>query len=225
MNLLRYRFAAARLSFTLAATFVGALFATFAQAGIDIHMSGVTSGTGQQFVYAPSTNISGTMAASVPKFNPALGTLVQADFEWAGSITGTWVPVANPGVSTFNLSGLTYADTELMGNLAVGFSDPYTFPIGSNSFEAAFTNLTVTSGAFFNSLTGVGTVPMTWLYSGSNSLSEPALGTGPGGEGFSWGGSVHVAYFYVPEPGTFALFALGAIGIASIRRKYRRTKS
>jgi hypothetical protein len=221
MNAVQRRFFPARLGLALFACFVMSAFSAAAHAGVVIHMSGPTFGTGQQFSYMPANSISGTMSATVPKFNPALGTLVQADFEWAGSITGTWVPdMGQPtGTSSFALSGLSYADTELMGNLSVNFTDPYAFPDGSNSFDADFTNLTVTSGAFFNSLTGVGNVPMTWLYSGTSTLSVPALGTGVGGEGFSWGGSVHVAYFYVPEPGTFGLSIMAALGAVGLWRR------
>jgi PEP-CTERM motif len=203
---------------------VGAAITEVAEAAYDLYQTGATGG-GQQFAYAASTPVSGTMTALVPKFNGNLGTLLQADFEFASSITGTWIAVGNPGgVSTFNLSGPADVDGQPMGNLAVGFTGPYDNVSGSNDFDANSVFLSLNSGAFFNTLTGPGTVTMSWNYAGSTALSSPATGTGPGGEGFSWGGSVHVLYTYaeVPEPGTCLLGALGSAGLIARARRRRR---
>lgn len=207
----------------IASLVLSAAFAEVAQAAYDFYQTGAAGG-GQQFTYAASTPVSGTMTASVPKFNGGLGTLVQADFEFASSITGTWLAVGPSGVSTFNLSGPADVDGQPMGNLAVGFTGSYDNANGSNDFDANSVFLSLTSGAFFNSLTGPGNVTMSWVYSGTNTLSTLAAGTGPGGEGFSWGGSVHVLYTYdkVPEPGTCMLSALGAAGLVAVaRRRFR----
>jgi hypothetical protein len=185
------------------------------------------SGGGQQFVYAPTTAISGTMTAPVPRFNGGLGTLIQADFEFAASATGTWVATINQiGTSTLNLSGPADVDGQPMGLLSVGFVGPYDDLIGSNDFDAQYLNLTVNSGAFFNSLTGVGTFPMNWIFSGNTTLDTPAIGTSPGNEGFSWGGSVHVLYTYeqVPEASSLVLASMGLFALAAMaRRKSRHT--
>ena len=161
------------------------------------------SGSGQQIAFAANTPISGIMSAPVPRFNGGLGTLIQADFEFAGSATGTWASTINQiGISTLNLSGPADVDGQPMGILAVGFTGPYDNLVGSNDFDADYANLTITSGAFFNTLTGVGTFPMNWIFSGNTTLDTPAIGTSLGNEGFSWGGSIHVLYTYeaVPEP-------------------------
>ena len=203
-----------------------ALFNQTAHADISFFQTGA-SGGGQQFAFALINPISGTMTAPVPRFNGGLGTLIQADFEFAGSATGTWLPDNSSltGNSTLGLSGPTDVGGVPMGNLIVGFADPYASPNGSNSFNANFTNLTLTSGAFFNTLTGVGTYPMNWIYSGSTTLDIPATGTGPGNEGFSWGGSVHVLYTYesvaVPSPATVWL-GLPAFALLGLRRHRRQ---
>lgn len=213
-----------QLTVAIVGMFLGATFVGVAEAAYDLYQTGAAGG-GQQFAYAASSPVSGTMTASVPKFDGNLGTLLQADFEFAGSITGTWLADGNPGgVSTFNLSGPADVDGQSMGNLAVGFTGPYDDVNGSNDFASNFAFLSVTSGAFFNTLTGPGTVTMSWAYAGTNTLSTPAVGTGSGGEGFSWGGSVHVLYTYaeVPEPGACLLAALGSAGlIARARRRWR----
>lgn len=187
------------------------------------------SGGGQQVAFAPTTPISGTMTAPVPRFNGGLGTLVQADFEFAGSITGTWAATINQlGTSTLNLAGPADVDGQPMGILSVGFVGTYDNLIGSNDFDAQYLNLTVNSGAFFNSLTGVGTFPMNWIFSGNSTLDTPAIGTSPGNEGFSWGGSVHVLYTYepVPEASSLMLACMGLIAFAALSgRKIRHSRS
>lgn len=205
----------------LTVTLLGASVAETAQAATVFYQTGA-SGGGQQFAFAANTPISGTMTAPVPRFNGGLGTLIQADFEFAGSITGTWVATINQiGASTLNLSGPADVDGQPMGTLAVGFVGPYDNIIGSNDFDADYINLTVTSGAFFNSLTGVGTFPMNWIFSGNSTLDTPALGTSGGGEGFSWGGSVHVLYTYepVPEPSALVLGGIALVGLLAAARK------
>jgi PEP-CTERM motif-containing protein len=186
------------------------------------------SGGGGQIVYAPTTPISGTMLASVSRFNGALGTLIQADFEFAASTTGTWRSIGNPtGTSTISLSGPADVGGQPMGNLPIGFTDTYDTINGSNSFNANSAFLTLTSGAFFNSLTGPGTITLHWIYSGNSTLSTPAVGTGPGGEGFSWGGSAHVLYTYepIPEPSTLVLCGIGLFGVLAVARKRRKRTS
>jgi hypothetical protein len=187
------------------------------------------SGGGQQVAFAPTTAISGTMTAPVPRFNGGLGTLIQADFEFAGSATGTWLATINQiGTSTLSISGPADVDGQPMGILSVGFVGPYDDLIGSNDFDAQYLSLTVNSGAFFNSLTGVGTFPMNWIYSGNTTLDTPAIGTSPGNEGFSWGGSVHVLYTYeqVPEASSFVLASMGLFALAAMaRRQTGRTTS
>jgi len=202
-------------------TLLIALVANEARSATVLYQTGATGG-GQQFAFAPTTPISGTMTAPVPRFNGGLGTLIQADFEFAGSATGTWLATVNQvGTSTLNLSGPADSGGQPMGNLAVGFAGNYTDQVSSNDFNANYANLTLTSGAFFNSLTGIGTFNMNWIYSGSTSLDTPAIGTSPGNEGFSWGGSVHVLYTYqpVPEPSTLALGGLGLLGLIAMARK------
>jgi hypothetical protein len=210
-----------RLFVTLMTMLLCALVAEVAQSATVFYQTGV-SGGGQQFVYAPTTPISGTMTAPVPRFNGGLGTLIQADFEFAASATGTWVATVNQiGTSTLNLSGPADVDGQPMGILSVGFIGAYDNQTGSNDFDSQYLNLTLNSGAFFNSLTGVGTFPMSWIYSGNTTLDTPAIGTSPGNEGFSWGGSVHVLYTYelVPEPTAFVLGGMGLLGLLAIARK------
>ncbi len=210
-----------RLFAPLAVILLVASVAEMAQSATVFYQTGA-SGGGQQFVYAPTTPISGTMTAPVPRFNGGLGTLIQADFEFASSATGTWLATINQvGTSTLNLSGPADVDGQPMGNLAIGFVGTYTDQISSNDFDANFANLTLTSGAYFNTLTGVGTFPMNWIYSGSTTLDTPAIGTSPGNEGYSWGGSVHVLYTYepVPEPSAFVLGGVGLLGLLAIAWK------
>ncbi len=210
-----------RLFSILSGLLLGTFVAQVAQAATVFYQTGAAGG-GQQFVPAANTPISGTMTAPVPRFNGGLGTLIQADFEFAASITGTWVATINQiGTSTLNLSGLADVDGQPMGTLAVGFVGPYDNVIGSNDFDADYQNLTVNIGAFFASLTGVGTFPMNWNYSGNSTLDTPAIGTSPGNEGFSWGGSVHVLYTYeaVPEPSALVLGGIGLLGLLAVARK------
>jgi len=204
---------------------VAAAFATLilgantARSATVVYFSAFTAGTGQQVTYAPTTPVSGTMVALVPLFNPALGTLLQADFEFAGNINGSWTSLpATSGVSTFNLSGPADVNGQPMGNIPVSFTGPYVDFMPSSDFSTNFANLTVTPGIFFNTLTGVGTIPLNWNYSGTTSLSTPAVGT------FDWGGSAHVLYTYepVPEPGTLALAGLGLVGLIAVARLRRR---
>jgi hypothetical protein len=218
MNVLPHRFQLTRVTLALAIVIVGLFLVESVKSSVVIYGSPAT-GTGAQYTYLPTNSMSGVMTSTVPRFNGP-GTLVQADFEWAGSVTGTWVANGNPGgVSTLSISGPTDVGGQPMGNLSVGFVGPYDNVIGSNDFDAAFTNLTLTSGPFFNTLTGPGTVTMTWVYSGTTSLSTAAIGTGPRNEGFSWGGSVHVTYTYVPEPGSLLVAATGVFGLLLARRK------
>ncbi len=210
-----------RLFATLAVLALSMFAAKVAQSATILYFLDA-SGAGQQFVYAPTTPISGTMTAIVPRFDGSLGTLVQADFEFAASATGTWVATVDAiGTSTLNLSGPADVGGVPMGTLAVGFTGTYDNLLGSNDYDAQLVNLTLTSGAFFDSVTGVGTYPMNWIYSGSTTLDTPALGTSPGNEGFSWGSSVHVLYTYepVPEPSAFVLCALGLLSLLAIARK------
>jgi hypothetical protein len=208
-----------RLVAATAGLLLGSFVADVARSAVDFYQTGA-SGGGAQVIYAPTTPVSGTMTASVPRFNGTLGTLLQADFEFAGSATGTWLAVGNTGgTSTLSLSGPTDVDGQPMGNLPVGFTGTYTDTTSPNDFNANSTFLTLTSGAFFNSLTGPGSVTMSWIYSGNTTLSTPAVGTSPGSEGFSWGGSVHVTYTYVPEPGSYILCGIGLLSLFAFERK------
>ena len=213
-----------RVVAAIAGMLLSALVAEVAQSATVFYQTGA-SGGGQQFAFALTTPISGTMTAPVPRFNGGLGTLIQADFEFASSATGTWAATVNQlGTSTLNLSGPADVDGQPMGNLAIGFTGTYDNQIGSNDYSANFANLTLTSGVFFNALTGVGTFPMNWIFSGSTTLDIPAIGTSLGNEGYSWGGSVHVLYTYeaVPEPSTIVLGGLGLFGLLTAAWKRRK---
>jgi hypothetical protein len=216
-----------RLCVPLTGVLLSALVTEVAQSAVIFYQTGALGG-GQQFTYAPTTPISGTMTAPVPRFNGGLGTLIQADFEFASSATGTWVATVNQlGTSTLSLSGPADVDGQPMGTLSIGFVGAYDNMLGSNDYDANYANLTVTSGAFFNSLTGVGTFPMNWIYSGNTTLDTPAIGTSPGNEGFSWGGSVHVLYTYepvyepVPEPASVLVWMMAGIASMVVYRRRR----
>ncbi len=203
---------------------VAAVLPATAPAATVFYQAGASGGGSQNF-YAATNPISGTMQAAVPLFNGGLGTLIQADFEFAASTTGTWYSSPAPsGLSTISLSGPADAGGQSMGTLSIGFVGPINDTNPSNDFDANFANLTVTSGPFFNSLTGAGTVTMSWIYSGSSTLSTLAIGAGPNNEGFTWGGSVHVTYTYepVPEPSTLACTFLAALPVVARRRRARR---
>jgi PEP-CTERM motif len=219
---------AARLIAALSAVLLSSSVARVAHSATDLFQTGATGG-GNQTISAPTTPISGALTASVPLFNPLLGTLIQADFEFAASTTGTWYSAsATTGTSTISLSGPADAGGQSMGTLTVGFNGgPYDNITPSNDFGANSAFLTVTSGAFFNSLTGPGLpVVMTWNFSGNSTLSTPSIGAGPGNEGFAWGGSVHVTYTYeefaAPEPGTLALAGVGLCGVLALARARRK---
>ena len=187
----------------------------------------VATGGGVQNDYLASNPISGTLQATVPKFNGSLGTLLQADLDFIGTATGNWRSDSNVvGTSTLNISGLADADAgagpEPLGSFSVGFTDTYTDVTPSNSSAANFVSAPFTSGPFFDLLTGPGTVLMTWDYSGNTTLSTPATKEGP--DGFGWGGSVHVLYTYaaIPEPSTFVLGILGTLGLPLVALRRRR---
>lgn len=214
-----------RWGIALAALLAAAGFANEADAAMVFYQTGAAGGGSQNF-YAANNPIAGTMSAPVPLFNGGLGTLLQADFEFAASTAGTWYSNPAPsGTSSISLSGPADAGGQPMGNLAVGFTGPINNSIPSNDFDSNFANLTVTSGPFFNSLTGAGNLTMSWIYSGNSTLSTPAVGAGPGNEGFSWGGSVHVTYTYepVPEPGVAALGSLSLLGMVLAARRNKGT--
>ena len=62
---------------------------------------------------------------------------------------------------------------------------------------------------------------MSYIYSGTTALDTPAVGTGPGGERYSWGDSVHLLYTYepIPEPDTIVLAGIGLLAVARKRRR------
>ena len=213
-----------RIGLALAALPVWAGVANEAEAAMVFYQTGAAGGGSQNF-YAANNPIAGTMSAPVPLFNGLLGTLIQADFEFAASTAGTWYSNPAPsGTSSISLSGPADAGGQPMGNLAIGFTGPINNSIPSNDFDSNFANLTVTSGPFFNSLTGAGNLTMSYSYSGNSTLSTPAVGAGPGNEGFSWGGSVHVTYTYepVPEPCAVALGSISLVGLLMAGRRSRR---
>lgn len=194
---------------------------TASDAATVVYFSAATGGTGQQSVYAATTPISGTMTASVPLFNPGLGTLIQADFEFAGGTNGAWTALpSTSGFIDFNLSGpADVGGQALAPTLASGFSnqpivDSTPIPYGAQGFA----NGTFTSGAFFTSLTGVGNITLSWQYSGSTAISTPAIGQ------FDWGGSAHAQYTYepVPEPAAGGVIFVAAFAMFLTNRLPKR---
>ncbi|MGD9724024.1 MAG: hypothetical protein AB7O59_22415 [Pirellulales bacterium] len=222
MHLIQHTLRNMRTACALAGLLATALFVPDASAATFFFQTGA-SGGGSQNISTPSLPISGTMIAQVPLFNPAWGTLLQADFEYAGSVTGSWTSIGNPiGNATLSVSGPADVGGQPMGNISVGYVGIYTTSGPSNEFDAQYVSTTYTSGPFFNSLTGIGTVPMTWVYSGLATLDTPAVGAGN-----SWGASVHVLYTYdpVPEPQAIVLGAGGLCGLLAVAvRRYRNTR-
>jgi hypothetical protein len=187
-------------------------------AATDFHQAGISSGGGAQNVAMTFNAISGTMVAQVPRFNGALGTLIQADLEFAGSATGSWVATSNPtGTDSLSISGPVDVDGTAMGPMTVGFSGTINNTTPSNEFDANSVFLTVTSGPFFNTITGAGNLTFSWVYSGSTAVSVPATPT----NGFDWGGSAHVLYTYEPVPEPTALMLLAPAGAMLLRRRRR----
>ncbi len=199
----------------LATTVLGLSAAAIVQAATDLHYSAFTLGTGQQTIYAPTNAISGTMTTTVPRFNGGLGTLIQADFEYAANTNSAWQANSGTGTVSINLSGPADVGGQPMGTLTSGTSGPINDQTPIPYGGVGFVNATFTSGAFFNSLTGVGSETLTWLYSGTSTISTPAIGT------FDWGGSAHVLYTYepVPEPASLGLLVAGAV--LMLRRRNR----
>lgn len=205
---------AARTLSTLATLFCAMLMPVVAQSATIFFQTSAT-GSGIQSTYMPTNSISGTMTALVPRFNAGLGTLIQADFEWSATVNGSWTSIGNPiGNATIGISGPSDVGGQAMGILAPSFVDTYNTLGPSTSSDTKFTNITFTSGPFFNSLTGVGSETMTYTYSGGTSLDTPAIGL------FDWGGTVHVLYTFVPvpEPGTLSLAALAACVLLAGRK-------
>jgi hypothetical protein len=182
-----------------------------------LYFSMVNSGSGQHNTPG-SVPVSGVMTALVPRFNGGLGTLIQADFEFAGSANGSWT--ADPGFTgtmDFGLSGPVDVGGQPMGPLVVGFPPTAINDQGPTTIGGVnFVNATFTTGAFFNSLTGVGNETLTWVFSGTSNVIPQAIGE------FDWGGTAHILYTYepVPEPSTLVLCGLGAAcWLVALRRR------
>lgn len=208
-----------RLPVALIAMALGLSVSPVAHAATQLFFSMVNSGSGQH--NTPGTvPVSGVMTAQVPRFNGGLGTLIQADFEFAGDTNGSWT--ASPGFTgtmDFGLSGPVDVGGQPMGNLVVGFPPTAINDQGPTTVGAVnFVNATYTSGAFFNSLTGIGNETLTWIYSGNSNVTPQAIGE------FDWGGTAHILYTYepVPEPGTLILLASGGAICLLARRRIAR---
>src|SRR3989304_231564 len=73
MNINKQSITTLRLAAALAGLLVSGILAEVAQAAIDFHQAGAAGG-GQQFVYAPSTPISGTTTPPPPSSKPILNS-------------------------------------------------------------------------------------------------------------------------------------------------------
>lgn len=204
--------------FPALAAVVSLLFVTaLARAATDFHQIGA-SGGGVQNVAMLINPVSGTMTAQIPRFNGALGTLIQADLEFAGSATGSWVSTPPVGTDSLSLTGPVDVDGQPMGPLSLAFAGTINDTTPSNDFSSASAFLSLTSGAYFNTLTGVGNITFSWPYSGSTTVSVPATGT----FGFDWGGSAHVLYTYTPVPEPASMAGMLLAGLALLARRGRR---
>jgi hypothetical protein len=198
---------------TALAAFIGySLIISTTQAATQFYQTGLTGGAVQGFA-SPFNPISGTLTAQVPRFNGLLGTLLQADFEIAPQTTASWTSDSAPtGNISISLSGPADVGGQPMGIVPVGFTGTINNAGPTVFVDVQYASVTFTSGAFFNSLTGVGNETMSWIFSGSSSVDVAATGF------FDWGGSVHALYTYdpVPEPGSVLLVLVA--GVLSLRR-------
>lgn len=215
----------ARLASILAATIFLAALATGARAATLLYYPTPVGG-GTQTTYLGNTPqpISGTITSAVPRFNPALGTLLQADFEWAAGVSASWTSIGgSPWTESISITGPSDVGGVPMGPISPSLSDTLVAPGPSNSLVTQFSNLTLNSGLFFSSITGVGTYTMSYLYSGTTYLDTPVVSA----SGFGWGATAHILYTYepVPEPNSIVLSALGLVGLLCVARKDRMIRT
>lgn|GEM_PF-1760212 len=167
-----------------------------------------------EFETTITSNVSTTLiAASSPPVS-AQATIFGSPFSFTRldnpSIPGFGSNLLNPTITTFNSSTVS---------LNVGQTTNYGGPLVTNA-AASTTLSSAAQRTFFTEPGG----PITFTTDASIVVS--VNNTGSGTATFqntitnNVSGFVRVTYFYsLPEPGTFALFGMGAIGLVAIRRR------
>lgn len=224
MNITRRFDINSRLAVALAAVTFLALLGTGARGATLLYYPTPTGG-GLQPTYLGNTPqpISGTITSAVPRFDPTLGTLLQADFEWAVGVSASWTSVGSiPWTEAIGITGPSDVGGVPMGTISPSLSDTQLVAGPSNSLDTQSVNLTLNSGVFFNSITGVGTYTMSYFYSGTTYVDTPVVGFG-----FGWGATAHILYTYepVPEPSSILLGGLGLAGLLYVARKCRVSRT
>ncbi|HLX27180.1 MAG TPA: PEP-CTERM sorting domain-containing protein [Casimicrobiaceae bacterium] len=187
----------------------------------------------------PSSSDNESTTVTFDQFDPLLGTLTGIDISLDSTLAAS-LSVSGSVAERSDNSTSTWDGTVTLTMPGVNFSDPHTFTVScdfgscSNSSSPSFDELTgiSLSPVDFASYIGTGSVTASLALDltvsvSNNFMDEPAAkGSGSG----TWDPpppeGLNVLYTYtpavtpVPEPGTLALVAMGALaGMASRRRR------
>lgn len=194
---------------TATALLAGLFLATSAPAAVLI-MTGTDAG-GKAYVTLPSMTFTITTAASAAGFNS-----LEFDIVDVWGTVGSFPPISGSG------SGLTYIDSGHPGIFSIASWVGHSLAFNSSSdydsalMAVANTSYTYTPGEVITLAGGTFTLntanaAFPVFSTGSYSIYFAGLGSG--------GGILSSEGVAVPEPSTFALVALGALGVIVLRRK------